>query len=1238
MSEILLPRLQVPVPPAVYRRPRLEARLTEALARRVLAVRAGPGYGKTTLLADFANRSGLPVVWLQVDERDGDPGHLARYLLEGLDRLAAGEASGRVAPGEDGQAGIPPRAGDVSSEGLLARLLDALVRAASAQARGPLVIVLNDLDVVGEAPETAGLLSSLVEYLPGGTGLWLTCRTMPALPLPRWKARRLATELGEEDLALSPEEIRDFCREILNLELDEAAARLVHRATFGWVTGLVLFVESLPSPRAASRPTRREADLVRAARHLLQVLGARPGGAPSGEPGPSDARGALAALYQYLASEILQRLRPELQRFLMQSAVLPFLSVDGCAFLSKAVGSAAGEKPVRPGEAGPGHTEPWEDAAALLEEAVERVPMVFPLGEGRYTYHPMLRVFLVDKLREVAGNRRFQMLQRRAGDYLASRGWREEALDCYVQGRAWSRVARVLREHGRTFVRSGSLHALESWLAPLPPEVLGREPELLNVLAAVRSAQGKGDAALALWEKAVRLSEEALAGTGQATVGVEVAPGGSGEAAAGSTGAAWRPKYPRARLPSLLVDCRTQMADVFTDRGQAERARDTLAPLIEQTDDEVPADARARVYHSLARATWMSLDWNRTRVLVEQAMEHYGRAGDHRGQAAMLNVLGATVHEPRGDLERALSAYRRALELVEGELASPQMLLYRVNRDHILAELGLTAEATAGLEETVSLARQWGLDKVLTLATLFLGEAYLDAGRVADALATLERALEMAAESGDKLRVAGAQYGLANVHRARGEPDRALEAAQEDLRLVREIGNPYFLAQSLTNLAFLHLDRGEAAAIAYLEEAECSLAQHPNAWEQVRVHLGLALAHREDDPSRSRHHLQRCLEMCEGRNYTMIFRRERDLCAPLLADAYRDGVCPATVSRILAELGVGIPELGSREPEAHEAAAGGGFGPVPTRATPAALPVLGAGAGEAPCLAGVAVQCLGSLRVWVNGEEVARSAWGKAKALRLFKYLLAHRRRWVALEDVLDALWPEMEADAAAANFRVLLHHARRALSGTAPPAARRACTVAATPLSPGERGSAAGRAAEPAAVLLYASGRCRVDWRALAWVDADEFARCVEQGRGLAREGRAEDATAHFARAVDLYRGDFLGEEPHEEWAEAEREMLRGLALEALEWLSRHAAGGGDHGRAVALLRRALALDPYREDLHRLLMIELVESGRRAEALQQYRRCEEILARELDAAPAPETTELYRHLLRGAARPAALA
>lgn len=116
--------------------------------------------------------------------------------------------------------------------------------------------------------------------------------------------------------------------------------------------------------------------------------------------------------------------------------------------------------------------------------------------------------------------------------------------------KAWEQVAGLLREHGRAFVRRGSINALETWLTPLPPELMGHDPELLNLVAAVRSAQGKGDEALALGERAVRMTEEALPGGGRAAAGVKAAPGDS-EVAAGSTRSARGPECPRARLVSL---------------------------------------------------------------------------------------------------------------------------------------------------------------------------------------------------------------------------------------------------------------------------------------------------------------------------------------------------------------------------------------------------------------------------------------------------------------------------------------------------------------------------------------------------------------------------------------------------------------------------------------------------------------------------------------------------------------
>lgn len=125
---------------------------------------------------------------------------------------------------------------------------------------------------------------------------------------------------------------------------------------------------------------------------------------------------------------------------------------------------------------------------------------------------------------------------------------------------------------------------------------------------------------------------------------------------------------------------------------------------------------------------------------------------------------------------------------------------------------------------------------------------------------------------------------------------------------------------------------------------------------------------------------------------------------------------PAVVARILSDLGVEVPAVRTAPlPVAVLAVAAAGLVPA-----------------SAPSPTGVAVQCLGSFRAWVDGGEVPPAAWGKSKALRVFKFLLANRRRWVPVEGLLDALWPDLEPEAASANSRVDLHHARRALSGAA--------------------------------------------------------------------------------------------------------------------------------------------------------------------------------------------------------------
>ena len=156
-------------------------------------------------------------------------------------------------------------------------------------------------------------------------------------------------------------------------------------------------------------------------------------------------------------------------------------------------------------------------------------------------------------------------------------------------------------------------------------------------------------------------------------------------------------------------------------------------------------------------------------------------------------------------------------------------------------------------------------------------------------------------------------------------------------------------------------------------------------------------------------------------------------------------------------------------------------------------------------------------------------------------------------------------------------------------------------------------------------------------WVDAVAFDAIVSN-LGSTDEVRLQ-------AAVDLYQGDFLegfyvrGAPEFEAWWLAERARLRELALYSIQQLAEHAAAQSDLAQAIALTRRLLALEPWREQDHRWLMTWLAQSGQRSAALAQFELCRQILADELAVEPADETTALVERIRRGdLAAPAAAA
>ncbi len=150
-------------------------------------------------------------------------------------------------------------------------------------------------------------------------------------------------------------------------------------------------------------------------------------------------------------------------------------------------------------------------------------------------------------------------------------------------------------------------------------------------------------------------------------------------------------------------------------------------------------------------------------------------------------------------------------------------------------------------------------------------------------------------------------------------------------------------------------------------------------------------------------------------------------------------------------------------------------------------------------------------------------------------------------------------------------------------------------------------------------------------WLDVAEFERACSQGQ---TEASSQAPYAQFEYAVSLYRGDFLeGFYVHdapafEEWALAEREQLRQQMRGALHRLVQSHTARGEYTLAIQYATRLLALDPWREEVHRELMRLLALSGQRSAALAQYKACRRLLAAELGLEPLEETTALYGKLV----------
>ena len=256
---------------------------------QLVTLAAPAGYGKSTLLRQWADADPRPFAWLRLAEEESDRRRLTAFISAAVERALGAPLPGiyralQRAPASDA--------------------LTALGQGVAAIPQ-PLVLVLDDVHAAGGDDVTA-VLSVLLESLPAGCQLVLSGRTTPPLDVARVRAEGRLLELEHDDLALSRSEARALARHAgVRMSAPEAAE--LHRRTEGWPAGLYLAALSI-----SRGPGRAGFDQVEADRFIAD----------------------------YLRSQVLSGLSDDDVSFVTRSSVLDRISGPICDALLERTGSA----------------------------------------------------------------------------------------------------------------------------------------------------------------------------------------------------------------------------------------------------------------------------------------------------------------------------------------------------------------------------------------------------------------------------------------------------------------------------------------------------------------------------------------------------------------------------------------------------------------------------------------------------------------------------------------------------------------------------------------------------------------------------------------------------------------------------------------------------------------------------------------------------------------------------------
>jgi DNA-binding SARP family transcriptional activator len=202
---------------------------------------------------------------------------------------------------------------------------------------------------------------------------------------------------------------------------------------------------------------------------------------------------------------------------------------------------------------------------------------------------------------------------------------------------------------------------------------------------------------------------------------------------------------------------------------------------------------------------------------------------------------------------------------------------------------------------------------------------------------------------------------------------------------------------------------------------------------------------------------------------------------------------------------------------------------------------------------------------------------------------------------LIDAFWGNEDIETIEKNFHPTISHIRKALNS---------------------------RQQLKQNFIVFRDGAYQLNPEFTYSIDSEEFLAAIAAAETAKREKDDNALRENLERAYGLYRGEFL-DGSYEDWAEEQRHFYREQFSRVLNGLAKMAVAEKQWTAALKFADEILAIDPYREDLHRLVMKVLAAQSKPAAVKKHYEDMEMLLKQELGMDPSAETKRLFKELMK---------